>query len=262
MLATQYLYCQTDYNNINGQYLSFDGDCYTISINQVNEEKLKLKFNTEGIWSYYFKADKGEFYENSVGYRITFTDNKRIEFNFESKSIGFRKISNLVTPTADDLASELACIANKKFPYTASKKKSDRIDGKSWRFSDINISLSKNGKLLVKAVQSTNRCEGFTGQLIFDLLDSKGNLLVRAYSKQQGLDTELDCDAEKSFNDVIEIDFEKHPEIIIGLHHINIIAQRSSSKKDVKYYVDYISGISDELSQIGTNIESVLKFFK
>lgn len=126
-----------------------------------------------------------------------------------------------------------------KFPIKGSGN-SGRIESKSWRFENIAVDLYENGKITVNATQSTNRCEGFTGVVFADIIDTKGNPLVRVYFKDQGVGPEFCfskgcCKSTRTYRDIMQLDLSKYPNLLDNAQSIKVYGERRSTGKFIKY---------------------------
>ena len=89
--------------------------------------------------------------------------------------------------TDTDKIETISKALNKKYPLNMKKWTSGRINGKSFIMRDVNAKLSFNGNFNISAVQTTNRLQGWTGRLIFEIQDKRGNVLATIYTPSTGI---------------------------------------------------------------------------
>lgn len=149
----------------------------------------------------------------------------------------------------------LADEIRRKFPLVW-EGGSGRIDGNSWRFEKIRITLSVDGRLNVTAMQTTNRLEGFTGAMVFEILDQSGNILAIWQPPATGVDGRIGPFSSGKRN--VRHAGQVAGNVILGAHKIRLqTALHTGSKGRLERNIANIDKIMKQISSMGAEAAKV-----
>jgi len=154
-----------------------------------------------------------------------------------------------------DANEQFAEEVRKRFPLTW-KGGSDRIDGNSWRFQDIDIKLSLSGRLDVTAKQTTNRLTGFTGAMVFEILDKAGNVLATWQPPATGVNGKTPFShGKRTVTHTGQIDRS----ILLVATQIRLrTAIRTGSQGRLEKNIERVKQINKQISDMGADAAKVL----
>lgn len=97
---------------------------------------------------------------------------------------------------------------------------SGRIDGKSWRFTNVDVFISESGKLTLKGEQSTNRLEGFYAAIGIQLLDKNHNVIDTLATPSFGVKAAFSGSSSR----IIEYSKQIEKDILKNLNAVELVA--------------------------------------
>ncbi|WP_222981518.1 hypothetical protein [Flagellimonas meishanensis] len=204
-------------------------------------------------------------------------ENNLLSMEFETEDKGYFKVGSNVElayrmekkeePSEELLNEAIAREVKRRYPLMFKNFNSGKINGNAWRFENCDIKLSKTGIISISGRQKVSRCTGFTGRVVAILLDEQGNELGRAFFKGQGIDPKSFCKSRtKGYNDALNFSNSMTPkelsELIVGTYRIQLYAERSGSGgQRITKVVQNLSKISDDLANIGANVQKIYSYF-
>lgn len=149
---------------------------------------------------------------------------------------------------------KIAAEVRARYPLTWTGS-SGRINGKSWRFKNIAIKLSLSGDLVVTASQESNRLEGFTGGMVFEILDRSGNVLATWQPPPTGVNGKTPLSSGK--RNIRHSKSLREPTLLIVAHSIRLqTALHKPSGRFIKKATKIVNA-AKEVAALGADIAKV-----
>ena len=129
---------------------------------------------------------------------------------------------------------------------------SDRVNGKSWRFNNISISLDSKGVMEVTAIQESNRWQSFTGQMIFNIFDAEDNILM------SWMTPNTTVNMNSTFHILHRIELT-NKNVLLGATRITLNTARVSGETGIINYDLNISKLSQRIKETDIDIDEILQ---
>lgn len=160
-------------------------DSARFSMNWNKELSPNVKTNIEGGLKTF--GGDGKWTKDKT-YQISSTIPKNFLFKYEPvneslKELIFRRNRVLLAKRA----ALIPRVSILKPPIQVADWNSGRINGKSWRFENVNAVLESNGVLKISGKQSSNRWQGFSAGINVVLKDKNGKKIKTLRTKESGV---------------------------------------------------------------------------